>query len=118
MTRTNKHQSKRTRNAAPGQDKDVSNLLVTAKDARLLTNALIQQGEGTLERGLYMLQKIHDSLGDGKKIVACAHCAARIGIKRCSRCPKASTIRYCSRECQLAAWPAHKAICSVANCVD
>ncbi len=116
MTRTNKHQSKRTHNAAPVQDKDISELLVTAKDARLLINALIQQGEGTLERGLYVLQKIHDSLGDGKMIVACAHCAARIGIKRCARCSKASTIRYCSRECQLAAWPAHKAICRVSPC--
>ena len=95
---------------------DRSESLVSAKDARLLINALIQQGEGTLERGLYVLQKIHDYLGDGKRIVACAHCAARIGIKRCARCPNASTIRYCSRECQMGAWPAHKAICSVSPC--
>jgi hypothetical protein len=118
MTRTNKHQSKRTRNAALGLDKDGAEPVITAKDARLLSNALIEKGEATLDRCVYVLQKIHDKLGDGKTIVACAHCAARIGIKRCSRCPKASTIRYCSRECQLAAWPAHKAICSVANCVD
>ena len=118
MTRTNKHQSKRTRNAAPGQDKDTSELLLTAKEVRLLYNALIEKGEATLDRCVYGLQKIHDSFGDTKTIVTCAHCAARIGIKRCSRCPNASTIRYCSRECQLAAWPAHKAICSVALCVD
>jgi hypothetical protein len=118
MPRTNKHQSKRKRNAALGLDKDGAEPVITAKGARLLTNALIQQGEGTLERGLHILQNIHDKLGDTKTIVACAHCAARIGIKRCARCPNASTIRYCSSECQLAAWPAHKAICGVTPCVD
>jgi hypothetical protein len=116
MTRTNKHQSKRTHNAAPVQDKDISELLLTAKEVRLLYNALIEKGEATLDRCVYGLQKIHDSFGDTKTIVACAHCAARIGIKRCARCSKASTIRYCSRECQLAAWPAHKAICRVSPC--
>ncbi len=90
--------------------------LRSEKEVRLLYNALIEKGEATLDRCVYGLQKIHDSFGDAKTIVACAHCAARIGIKRCARCSKASTIRYCSRECQLAAWPAHKAICSVSPC--
>ena len=92
-------------------DKDGAEPVITVKGARVLCNALLDSGNGTLDRAMGILQGIHDATGRAKTIVACAHCAARIGTKRCARCPSTSTLRYCSRECQLAAWPAHKAIC-------
>eukprot|EP00051_Salpingoeca_urceolata_P033154 m.19220 g.19220 ORF g.19220 m.19220 type:complete len:631 (+) comp5898_c0_seq1:395-2287(+) len=39
----------------------------------------------------------------------CSHCGTqREELKRCARC---KTAMYCDRECQRAAWPAHKSIC-------
>ena len=44
-------------------------------------------------------------------IVLCAMCAERVGLKKCAGCPKNSEIRYCSRACQVAAWPVHRISC-------
>lgn len=116
--RTNKHQSKKVRKAQDtGSDKNVEKL-VTLRDARLLCNALIEMGEGKLDRAMYMLQKINNETGTRREIVACAHCAKKIGINRCSGCPASSKIRYCSRECQTSAWPAHKPCCGVLEVID
>ena len=41
--------------------------------------------------------------------VACAHCGAEDAKKKCSACKQCY---YCSVDCQRAAWPAHKKICS------
>jgi hypothetical protein len=44
----------------------------------------------------------------------CEHCRFKLGTKRCSKCyDKAAgvEVRYCGPECQLAAWPSHKAVC-------
>jgi hypothetical protein len=118
MRRTNKHQSQRQREAAS----DGAEPVITIKGARVLCNALLDDhtSGATLDRAMRTLQGIHDRLGQGKTlIVACAHCAARVGLKRCARCPRESTLRYCSRECQLAAWPSHKPTCgNVPVCVD
>jgi hypothetical protein len=66
-----------------------------------------------IELMMSMFQRISATLdlnkGDlPKKAVLCAMCAHKIGVKRCSACPKESEIRYCSRVCQVAAWPLHK----------
>lgn len=47
-----------------------------------------------------------------KDIVLCARCGYFIGVKMCSGCPKGSQTRYCSRACQLDAWPLHKMTCN------
>ncbi|RPA82227.1 hypothetical protein BJ508DRAFT_93339 [Ascobolus immersus RN42] len=39
---------------------------------------------------------------------ACSHCSKPRAQKSCSRC---STVCYCSRDCQKAAWKAHKKAC-------
>ena len=116
--RTNKHLSKKQRNIELGLTENGEERLVTVKNARLLSNILIEEGSGDLGRAVSMLQQINDQLGNEKTIVTCSHCARKIGIKRCAGCSTNSTIRYCSRDCQLAAWPAHKACCGVLKAVD
>ena len=40
----------------------------------------------------------------------CEHCGAGGRIKVCSGC---NTTKYCSRECQVAAWKNHKVVCGI-----
>lgn len=45
---------------------------------------------------------------DADSVRLCDHCSAQDPKKRCSKCG----IKYCSRECQVAAWRAgHKKVC-------
>jgi hypothetical protein len=39
----------------------------------------------------------------------CEHCGVGGRLKKCSVC----SVKYCSRECQVAAWRTHKAVCGV-----
>ena len=124
MPRTNKHLTKKEKFFA-GVEPDpnfhlvnVSNSeleegepMMRVKDAAVLVNAMIQQGSTYVEYGIKTVQRLHDLTGSNKKLVVCACCAKKIGIKRCAQCPSTSTVRYCSRRCQVADWPAHKACC-------
>ena len=47
--------------------------------------------------------------GVDQNVVACSNCTRKIGVKKCAGC--VSPDRYCCRECQVAAWPAHKGSC-------
>lgn len=45
----------------------------------------------------------------GERGPVCGWCGIGIGpFKKCSKC---MVVRYCSRECQVAAWPVHKSVC-------
>ncbi len=47
---------------------------------------------------------------------SCAHCGAReVHVKQFKRCSACKTIAFCSRDCQLANWPQHKAACKAAR---
>ncbi len=92
--------------------------LVSVKDAPLLLNALIDRGEGYVEHAVRVLQCLHAQLGSNKTFYICSLCAKRIGVKRCAQCPSTSTVRYCSRRCQVAAWPQHKACCGEQKVID
>ena len=116
--RTNKHLSKKQRNIELGLTENGEERFITVKNARLLSNILIEEGSGDLGRAVSMLQQINDQLGNEKTIVTCSHCAKKIGVKRCAGCSTNSTIRYCSRDCQLAAWPAHRGCCGVREAVE
>lgn len=39
----------------------------------------------------------------------CLMCNVKPGIKHCAKCKR---VKYCSRECQVRAWPAHKMLCT------
>jgi len=84
--------------------------LISVENARSLINALIEEGSGELELGIKVLQKLNDELGKNKHIIACSHCGKKVGISKCGGCMNPA-IRYCSRGCQLEAWPAHRQSC-------
>jgi len=85
--------------------------MITLKGAKSLVNKLITAGDCTdVDRAVRFLQAINDKVGRDRKIVLCSMCAKMIGTKKCSGCPETET-RYCSRSCQVAAWPSHKASC-------
>ena len=76
-----------------------------------VNDTIREECQGSFERGMRLLQSVEDDLFKrGKTIVPCSVCAKKIGLKRCGACPQ-STERYCSRECQVAAWPAHRPVC-------
>lgn len=80
-------------------------------DHRDMINYYIESEGMSTELALRMYHEVN--LEDGKNLhaVACSKCATMIGFKKCTGCPKTSKLRYCSRECQLADWPSHKACC-------
>ncbi len=77
--RTKKHQSKRQRNADMGLDKDGKEPFITFEDAKKLSNILIDQGSGDLQRSMY----ISDELGKKKQIVGLCLLDMNIWIKMC-----------------------------------
>ena len=47
---------------------------------------------------------------------SCAHCGAReLHVAQFKRCSACKVSRFCSKDCQLANWPAHKAACKAAR---
>lgn len=84
----------------------------TISGLKHLLNILIKDGScKEPERAMLMLQSINEQSNKPRTIVWCSMCAQKIGLHKCSGCPKDSKTRYCSRECQLAAWPSHKTSC-------
>ena len=55
---------------------------------------------------------------DAQGLRSCAHCGAQevhvAQFKFCAACKDKGAL-YCSKECQRAAWPAHKAACKAAR---
>ncbi len=130
MQRSRKHLSKKEKFSADAEPKPSfkvvevpeseleGKLLIPVKKIPLLFNLLINKEDTNVEHAVKVMQQLHDQLGNNKQFVACAHCAKKIGMKRCAQCPSTTKIRYCSRECQVANWPAHKACCGVKESVN
>ena len=114
--RTAKHLTKRERKARDADswlNEKGEEPCITLRGARLLCNILIEKGDANLDRAIKVLQGCNDQLKTGKGVVPCSHCAKKIGISQCSGCRSNTELRYCSRECQRAAWPSHKAFCGL-----
>lgn len=72
---------------------------------------MFQPDESTRQRDLETLARTYDlsaleQVLDDPRCSTCGEAAAT----RCSRC---HVDWYCSRKCQVQAWPAHKALCAV-----
>jgi len=83
-------------------------------DAMTQSLARLNPGQTELEFGGEESQKIYDELIKGPKakenrvdLYTCAYCnkSSYTTLLVCSRC---KIVSYCGRECQVAAWPAHK----------
>ena len=88
---------------------------ITYSEFKRRVNAMISPDTPgcSLDSGNELLQSVEDQLfQSGKTIVACAVCAQKVGLRRCGECPR-SKERYCSCECQKAAWSAHKRVCGL-----
>ena len=90
-------------------------LVMPLEGLKYVMNCVIDDDPSSvnIELMMSMFERIYSTLDPNKgelpkKPVLCAMCAHKIGVKRCSACPKESEIRYCSRVCQVAAWPLHK----------
>ena len=85
---------------------------LTIQGVKHLANSLIEDGSCTnLDLAMDFLNELNEKLVKKSLIMLCSACAGKIGIKKCAGCPRNSKIRYCSRECQVAAWPTHKLSC-------
>ena len=79
-----------------------------------MVNAKVDLDPSTdLQHAMKLLQTMHEGLGIKGSVIVCSNCARKIGVKRCAGCNKTTQIRYCSRECQVAAWPSHKGCCGL-----
>ena len=105
--RTRKHLTKKERQRLHGPRRP------TRKESFYLVNQLIDEHEcPNLQYAVEMLQMLNDRMGIPRRVVVCSHCASKIGVRHCSGCPDSPESRYCSQECQKAAWPSHKLLCS------
>jgi len=84
----------------------------TLSGVRIMYNELIDQGQVTLDDAMLCLQLIYVSAEARKTVTPCSFCGKKVGVQQCSGCPKTSDVRFCSRECQTAAWPKHRAVCA------
>ena len=70
----------------------------------------------TAQRKSLLLRAKADAEKEAPGLQSCAHCSARevhmAQFKRCSACKGP---RFCSKDCQLANWPQHKAACKAAR---
>ena len=82
------------------------------KGMMILCNNMIEAGDTTLERCMHFAQQVNAQSTKPVTIVPCLFCGKKFGLKQCAGCPNVDTIRYCSKECQVGAWPVHKAICA------
>ena len=93
-------------------DKDTGDEYLSIQGVKLLANSLIENGSCTsVDLAIDCLNELNKICMKKTLITLCSMCAGMIGIKKCAGCPKNSEIRYCSRECQVSAWPSHKMSC-------
>ena len=71
-----------------------------------------------LKHAVRLLEATNKEYGIDRKVTPCSCCAKKIGVSQCAGCPRSVDTRYCSKECQLADWPAHKATCGGHAVVD
>ena len=87
---------------------------ISVDQLKHLINTRIDMDPSTnLQGAMKLLQTTNEEFGISSSITLCSMCVKKIGVKKCSGCSKTSQIRYCSKECQVAAWPSHKGGCGL-----
>ena len=84
----------------------------TVKGMMIYANVMIDNTDTTLERCMDILQSCNARSNKPAMLVPCSFCGKKFGLKQCAGCSKVDSIRYCSRECQVEAWPHHKTVCA------
>ncbi|KAI6656853.1 Histone-lysine N-methyltransferase SMYD3 [Oopsacas minuta] len=85
--------------------------------------AINEKGRGLIadrdfEAGTILIRSVpFSSAVAGKHIQEfCNKCGLKKEVKKCSRC---NYVRYCSKDCQVSAWPSHKKECDyIKSCLD
>lgn len=80
--------------------------------------ARLNPGQTQFEMGGVESQKVYDEFVKGPEakesradVYSCSYCGTKTSAKKLSGCSRCKMATYCSRECQEAAWPAHKKEC-------
>ncbi len=81
-------------------------LVVDLRGVAKIINVMIQDGFDIKADEAVAL--INAKFVPDKPYALCSFCGLKIGTNRCSRC----ATRYCSRGCQLLAWPSHREGCA------
>jgi hypothetical protein len=84
----------------------------------IICNAMIDDGNCCLEKGMELILQMNVHCDEPITPVPCSFCGRKFGRNRCSACRNDESVRYCSKECQLGAWPMHKAVCASRQYVD
>ena len=99
-------------------------LCMNEKARQIMWNNMIEDGNITIEECMDISRQIDAQMVAKRpgtntfKGVPCLFCGKKFGTMLCAGCPNNHTMRYCSKECQLGAWPMHKAISASRQNVD
>jgi hypothetical protein len=104
----------------PDDKTDEVEPFIRLKHLPRLFNVLLDSDQSTIdinEAGKLINQLFKES-NTNHSAVLCSHCAKKFGVKQCAACNSTSKIRYCSKTCQIAAWPTHRKSCCFRDVVD
>jgi hypothetical protein len=81
-----------------------------------ITNRRMNDQAKAATRGFENIKAKAQAEQEAPERQSCAHCSARaVHVAQFKRCAACKAVVFCSKDCQLANWPAHKAACKAAR---